>query len=331
MKLPALLCSDLHLTANPRDEYRWDLFPWLLRTCVKNDVKTVAILGDLTDAKDYHSAELVNKVVQSVVALTWVGVDVRILMGNHDYLRADHAFFKFLNEVPRVKFICTPWDSSAEGAACLWLPHSKHPGTEWAGFDFSHFQHVFMHQTVSGSVSSNGQAMHGDDLPLEAMRAAGKVWSGDIHVPQRMGVVEYVGSPYHVHFGDAFRPRCVLLEEHGCSDLRFRTISRVTLDLPGDWDALPASLRPGDQVKVRVHLKPAEVHHWQAIRRELLAELQRLQVQVHGVQLVAEKGRGRVRVHAPGKVLAPEDVLLRHVQDNELGPDMYEVGLELLG
>lgn len=329
MRLPALLCSDLHLTANPRDEYRWGLFPWLMQQVQKHQLKTVAILGDLTDSKDYHSAELVNRVVTNVARLAQVGVKVLILMGNHDYLRKGHAFFQFLSEVPNVTFITQQLDTSADGAACLWLPHSKDPANEWAGFDFSHYTHVFMHQTIGGSLSSNGQTMRGDLLPVDLMRAAGKVWSGDIHVPQQLGLVEYVGSPYHVHFGDAFRPRCVVMEdERTWTDVRFRTLSRVTLDVTREQDF--GNLRAGDQVKLRVHLQRDELHHWQAIRRAMLAELEAREVQVHGVQLIAPKSRERVRVGTAGHTLAPGDLVLRQVEALGLGPDMYEVGMELL-
>lgn len=329
MKLPALLCSDLHLTANPRDEYRWGLFKWMPAQVSRYSVKSVAILGDLTDAKDYHSAELVNRVVQNVVMLTWFGVKVYILMGNHDYLRANYAFFQFLSELPNVQFITSLADTGHEGASCCWLPHSKQPSKDWAGYDFSHFQHVFMHQTVGGSLSSNGQTMRGDDLPLDRLRSAGQVWSGDIHVPQRLNGVEYVGSPYHVHFGDSFRPRCVLLDETGPSDLHFRTISRRTLDLTPEDNWQDLNLHEGDQIKVRLHLQRGDLPNWQSLRQAVLNACQHSGVQLCGVQLVAPKRLERVRLtHSPQT--EPADVLLRHVQTQELGPEMYETGLELL-
>lgn len=330
MKLPAILCSDLHLTANPRDAYRWDLFPWLVKQAAKNNARTVAILGDLTDAKDYHSSQLVNMVACNIKVLASNGVQVLILKGNHDYLQTGHAFFEFLSLLPNVTFINTPLDTSSEGEACMWLPHSKQPAKDWHGMDLSHYRHVFMHQTVSGSIASNGQAMPGESLP-DILANAGKVWSGDIHVPQVIGGVEYVGSPYHVHFGDSFKPRCIVLEEDGSArDIRFRTLSRRTVDIEGPKDIEGLNLASGDQVKVRVHLKRHQVHEWQAIRRDVNNRLTILLVEVCGIELVAPKPRVRAGLVNTPHSSNPEDVVLRYVEQQELGGDMLNVGLDLL-
>ena len=185
MKLPALLISDLHLTSNPRHEYRWGLFKWLANECASEKVKTLVILGDLTDAKGYHPAELTNKLVERITMLTWLGIEVIILPGNHDYLREGHTYFEFLRFIPGVKFMqtMTALDED-DGPTAFFLPHNKNPSKAWAGLDFSHYDYLFMHQTVKGSIASNGQLMDGEPLPpLNAV----KVYSGDIHVPQVIG------------------------------------------------------------------------------------------------------------------------------------------------
>ena len=64
-----LLLADLHLTTTSRDEYRWKLFPWLYEAIIKNTVKYLFILGDLTESKNYHSAQLVNRIVDELCKL----------------------------------------------------------------------------------------------------------------------------------------------------------------------------------------------------------------------------------------------------------------------
>jgi len=102
MQFPALLCSDLHLASGESASYRFDFFPWLAKTCKEERVRSVLILGDLTDAKDHHSAELVNRVVAAVDSIPCD--DVKILAGNHDWLRQGHEFFRFLNRRPTFPF-----------------------------------------------------------------------------------------------------------------------------------------------------------------------------------------------------------------------------------
>lgn len=331
MKLPAVITTDWHLTANPRDEYRWGLVDWLVTQQPKWEAETLCILGDLTDAKDHHGAELVNRIVLAVTRLSTFYRRIIILMGNHDYLRAGHAFFGFLSTIPGVTFVTAPLDTSAEGAACLFLPHTKTPAADWAGFDFSHFEFVFMHQTFKGAKASNGQEMDGEPMP--DLSQAGRVLSGDIHVPQKIGPLEYVGSPYHVHFGDRFKPRCLVLGFGGrgkVDEIRYSTISRITLDVDSLAALQRQRLHGGDQVKVRFKLSAADLFAWRAIRAQAQSWLQGKGVDVHGIELIAPGPRRRVRVGFDDGGTTPAEVLQGYVEREDLGAECLDVGLEII-
>src|SRR3954470_7797877 len=217
MRLPALLTADLHFVAEPACEYRWSLFPWLHRTCKEERVKTLCILGDLVDRKDNHPAVLVNRLAD---AIEWLhadtGVEIVIMAGNHDWLKEGEQFFKFLRHIKGVSYVTEPWEHpDTKGPLAMFLPFARDPSEEWKDLtSLDLYQYVFMHQTISGSIASNGQRMSGETLPY-IFDGVGKIYSGDIHVPQVVrsvvADVEYVGSPYHVHFGDNFTPRVVLL------------------------------------------------------------------------------------------------------------------------
>lgn len=331
MQLPALITSDLHLTASPADSYRWSLFPWLADHVRRERVKSVIILGDLTDAKDYHPAELTNQLVAEIIALSQLA-HVTILMGNHDYLKSGLAYFKFLELTANIRYITKPTED-LDGEPCYWLPHSKNPLKDWEGMrDFSHYSYIFMHQTIKGSIASNGMAMDGDALP--DMTTAGKIYSGDIHVPQIIanpviGSIEYVGSPYHVHFGDRFNPRVILINRTRIAvDLHFNTISRTTLDVGSLRELKRLKLHKGDQVKLRIALSEADKHDWARIRREAQAWLKEEGVEIEGVELKVKKAR---RVLLEGRpAMTPADAITRYVEAEELGGSMLEVGLECL-
>jgi len=323
------LATDLHLTAAPSTDYRWGLFPWLNAQIKEHRVRTLAFLGDLTDAKDGHSAELVNRIVSSIASLKID--DILILTGNHDWLKQGQEYFKFLNLLPNVTFITKPTEVCApNGPLAYFLPYSKNPTKDWAGMDFSHYDLLFMHQTIKGAIASNGQEMEGEELPsFEGPR----VYSGDIHVPQVIGGLTYIGSPYHVHFGDNFKPRCLLLDKRGQEhDLYFETVSRMVVKVSSLRELQRKRFRAGDQVKLRVELPEAEAHGWSKIRREAIAILTEAGVEIHGVELIVVKSTKRVTIGGRQARISfsPQESVLRFVEREELGGNALDAALTVL-
>lgn len=332
MKLPALLASDLHLTSNPADEYRWELFPWLTEQIRRAGAKTLVLCGDLTDAKDYHPSELVNRTVKVIDQMSAL-CDVMIIRGNHDYLRDGHMFFEFLNALPHVNVITKPCDDGVtdpDGALTLYLPHTKTPMKDWSGFDFSNFAYVFMHQTAPGSLAGNGQAMGGEEMPL--LNAAGKVFSGDIHVPQKVGPIEYIGSPYHVHFGDNFQTRVIEIDRSGKQfDLHFPSIRKVMLDVTSLDDFVEASRGLGakDQVKVRVSLPESEKHYWRAVKATI--EHAGADFDLRSVELRVQKSDQRAQAgDRPVALFDPIECVYSYVDGQGLGHELLEAALECM-
>lgn len=260
---------------------------------------------------------------------------IEILLGNHDYLREGHAYFEFLNHVPGVHFITEKYEDGDQGGPlALFLPHTKNPTCDWAGMDLSHFSYVFMHQTAPGSVASNGQKMDGEALP--SLKGP-KVYSGDIHVPQVLGEIEYIGSPYHVHFGDRFKPRAVLLDSRGRPhDLHFPTINRFTLSVSSiaELKREAADLKQGDQVKLRIRLEEADKHSWLTMRREAVSVLKDRGAEVCDVELILARSQRRVirgtRESMVRDGYSDADAVLLYVLAEELGADALDLGLGLL-
>jgi hypothetical protein len=222
-----------------------------------------------------------------------------------------------------------------DGPAALFLPHTKTPIKDWGGLFFGNFTYVFMHQTAPGSIASNGQEMQGEALPSLSEDGGPKIYSGDIHVPQTIGSIEYIGSPYHVHFGDRFTPRCILIDKRGrAENLYFPTISRVTVTVSSMQELHAQKLAEGDQIKLRFNLSDADKHQWFAIRRAASDWLKSKHVDVHGVELRVQPSRRRLFVpgeHAPGKRLEnATDAVLRYVTAEELTGDALDMGLELV-
>ncbi len=286
-----IITTDLHLTSKPEDVYRIGLFPWLMQKCEKYKVDYVFILGDLTDLKDNHSANLVNDIVYYLTNLSKFA-KVVILKGNHDYIDPDRPFFGFLNKIKNVKFVTRKKHALVLGDDIfMFLPHTKNPIDEWEDCkeSMTHVDYVMMHQTIKGSLASNGMEMDGIKKSIFKTCKA-RVFSGDIHVPQTIGNVEYVGSPYHVHFGDTFKPRVLLVSGATQRDLYYPTVCKHTIrinrpDKLRDWP----NLHPKDQVKVRLSLGREEYVDWQKHKREVVDICKELDLDLYGVELEDRK------------------------------------------
>lgn len=336
MLLPALLTADLHLTAGLDASYRWSFFDWLRKTCEGEQVKTLLILGDLTDHKDNHPAELVNRIVKELCSIQVE--HIYILRGNHDWLKDGRCFFEFLSELPHIKFITQDTELSMDdGPSALLLPHTRTPGKDWANYGCigEFHQYVFMHQTYKGARSSNGQALDGDGIP--DIFGSAKVYSGDIHVPQIIGPVEYVGSPYHVHFGDTFTGRCVLLDRRNRAvELFPELMQRHVIDVDSVnmlYSVLDqrfeAGMKAKDQVKLRVHLTRAEAPEWQRLRREMVGVLSGVDLGVVSVEMVPD-AQAKLRWSASSQKHDLESTIVRYAEEQHLSPAMLETALELM-
>src|SRR5688572_6127902 len=220
--MKALAVADLHLTDNTRDEYRHVFIGRELpRMLGEHKADVLLILGDLTEAKDRHSAVLVNKTVSHLVHLS-AHCPVIILMGNHDYANEGEPFFSFSRELPGVHFINRPTEGGElpkslrqQMSGCLFLPHSRDVKRDWSMFadGFDAYDFIFCHQAFQDADGGFGRKLDGEPTSwFDICSSRTKIIAGDIHKPQAVGPVEYVGAPYTIDFGDTYKPRLLVIE-----------------------------------------------------------------------------------------------------------------------
>src|SRR5262249_52971231 len=126
----------------------------------------------------------------------------------------DLPFFKFINEIDGIKFIVEP--TFVKEYNWFFIPHQTSQENFDAAFKAAPKGSIcWVHQTVTGAISETGSHLTGFTVPKN--RAADTIYAGDIHVPQRVKVsdrqeVVYIGAPTHIHFGDMYQPRILLLD-----------------------------------------------------------------------------------------------------------------------
>jgi DNA repair exonuclease SbcCD nuclease subunit len=272
--MPALITADIHCSANPRDRYRLDFLKnELPKEIKKRKVDTLFVLGDATEAKDEHSAELVNEFVD--IVKLWASLCVVVfLKGNHDFLSSpDNPFFRFLRHIPNVVWINQPTKfAHQEIGDVVLLPFSPNYKKDWADVDFASCDWAFCHQTFAGAVSESGYRP--DGIPLSYFPSELQIISGDIHNPQTFGNCTYIGSPYSIDFGDAFTPRLLLFRGGELSSIRCGGPQKRLLDLDFSKKLeIPQEFEKGDLIKVRVKLTAKDFPKWAAISNEIRQEL----------------------------------------------------------
>ena len=150
-------------------------------------------------------------------------------------------------------------------------------------------------------------------------------------LPQRCGVVTYVGAPYHIRFGDKFEPRIMLIKGGGKHDLHFDCPRKFSLTI-GDANDITgnSTLRQGDQVKLTVELAREEAVEWQAIKRRVLAACREGGLDVFGIDCTV-KGAERQRIKLDGKTASqPHDVLAAFCKNEKVPTAVQQAGMELL-
>lgn len=263
----SLFISDLHLTDRVHDAYRWRVFEQCAELSRQHSVTELFVLGDLTEAKDYHSSRLVNKIVDSFYFLRKTSRinEIYFLKGNHDGLDPEHPYFHFLRRMPWASVFVEPTWVDKGKETLLFLPHTRDPEKDWAGLEMGDASFIFLHGTVGGAVSETGQKMEGISLDwFKGLRCT--ILAGDIHVPQKIGPVEYVGAPYPIRFGDVYQGRALGYIDGKRVEFPLENLRKHTLRLEGplvqSGKARWPGLRKGDQVTFVIVLSDSELGEW---------------------------------------------------------------------
>lgn len=328
-----LLTADWHLTDNPDEEYRWEIFKSVRRWLRKYE--KLVICGDLTDRKDRHPAALLNRVLGEFRALAqdFPGRIV-IFPGNHDLPLVGDSFWTFLGEVRGLEFISEP--AEWYDGEVLVLPFTEDPVTAWADFDFDRYKAVLMHQPVDGARDAGSpKAVKGKpfpDLPRHL-----RIYSGDIHTPQAVKGVVYIGAPHPVKFGDRYECRMLVVDPNGweiADEITMDPISRFMLTINDVAELEEVHAGAGDQAKVVCNIGLSQMGQWPAMRDAIYGWAERQEVRLFSVQpTVVLDGGAALRDEGAEtwvEPLRPLDTLISFAEHEAIDEVTLELGAQFL-
>lgn len=295
--MSVLVVSDLHLSANARDEYRFTFMQRLKAEAKKHSA--LIVNGDITEEKDRHTSVLVNRIADTFASIARSTVII-FNKGNHDYTDVDHPFFAFLQHIPNVQWVGQPERLGARdffGIGDVWMfPHTADWKRDWKPY-LAHARKsdfVLCHQTFEGTKMPNGHVT--GNVPPDVFGDA-TVFSGDVHTPGYVGDVTYIGAPYTIDFGDDYDGRSLVIDDkRNWHWAEYMGPQKRLIDLSADMDdqvAFDAVARcsPGDIVKVRVHITSGNRGAWADVRKIIEKWGETQECVLHSVVPIIEKGR----------------------------------------
>jgi len=307
-----LFTADLHLSDNQLEGYRWLVFPYLRKVVKQRSISDLFILGDLTNQKDNHSGRFVSRMVFELIRLSKLTI-VHILKGNHDYTDPESPFFGFTGELGegRIRYYSDPTTVTCGGKEFLMLPHTRTPKEDWTEIPHSGLDYVLVHQCIKGAESENGAVMDGVSPSMfESFDKGTKIFAGDIHVPHKVGRVEYIGAPHPIHFGDSYKPRIVVDGDDKRIDLYPSSIRRMKVKVSSPEKLSDLKADSGDHLRVVLSITRAQFHEWGELTKRVTEICEKRGFVLFGVELQERKrvllnsaeAPKEIEVRKPGEV-----------------------------
>jgi len=337
-----LLFSDPHFVDVPSEEYRWTFLEETLpRICEEQKVSDVFCLGDLTDRRDRHSGRLVNRLVQGLRRL-----GISTLMGNHDAPLDKNPYWNFLNDSETVDltvpsyYIIKPEIVQWSNKQFLFLPYSSNPVIDWAPFDLASFDCLFMHQTVEGALIERDRRIDAASAhKLPTLPSNVPIYSGDVHRPQTMGNLVYVGTPYPTRFGEDWPGRVLIIDTNNPMDYKAIDVPgarKIILDLnPANMEGKLRNLdlKPGDQVRVRYNLSTSLLTSWSEDEPAIKDAIEKTGAVLLSSEVILQEDitvEGKTVANNSLEELSNEEVLRLFAKEEGLAQDLIDTGIYIL-
>lgn len=313
-----ILTTDTHFTSNKEDAYRWDIID-KLDPLLRRD-PLLYILGDLTDRRDRHPSDLVNGIIDRFRSLIQHhNAKIVALCGNHDRpLHSAKPYWSFLSSVEGLEFITQP---TAHGRLLL-LPFTAKPEEDWAGIDFNLYQAAFCHQ---------GGDRHVDLSFMRMIPPHVRVYSGDVHAPQTIGNLTFVGCPHPIKFGDTYACRMLRLTDDYqiLEDIPLYPPRKTIIDIRSADELEHAFLVSGDSARIRLTLPLEQIGNWRAEQERIVAWATRRGITVNGIEPTIVTG-DHDTAQSAAELTDPLDALNAFADAEGIDDDLFAVAVNLM-
>ncbi len=327
-----LLTADFHLTDTPLESYRWDVFKFIEFLAKRHDIGTIIIAGDITDRKDRHTGNLTNRLCSHLDLLQEnTKAEIFVLAGNHDAPITGTYYWNFLNLLG-VHYIQDP--TVVNGIYLL--PFSKNPMEDWKQLKLTQAKAIVMHQTVMGAIIDGGRKIESNSYPLPVFPRTVSVFSGDVHRPQAIAGVTYIGTPHPTRFSEDWRNRVLIIKDDNFKhpiEEEILSIRRAIVEIRSADELKKSNYTEGDQLKIRFQLSPDNLTDWPDQQQAIQLWAKEKQVTIASLEAVLVSNEPQVDNQEPAQsleLLPPDQIIRTYGEQQKLSDDIIQFGLDLV-
>lgn len=229
-----LLTGDVHLhnhkNSDERLQHCLEVLEWVFRTAEEKEIEHICFLGDL-----FHSRQKINVATYQwtfEIFCKWMKTglfDVYLLVGNHDMVhkfKPDICSIKPLASIEGVHIVDKPCfttmlEFEVDNQPVAFLPYSENPLNDLQEIKGSPKNLLLGHVALMGAslnsvCQSRAEAVveHDGDMTVvdaDSFKDWKRVFLGHYHGAQKIGNIEYVGSPLQLSFGEAFQEKHLII------------------------------------------------------------------------------------------------------------------------
>jgi len=199
------IIADLHMGVH-QNSVEWqnivnDFGHFLAQDLKQKKIDTIFILGDLLHYRDEIAVNTIHSL--SVLLQYWKDFQIVIFPGNHDCYFKDNSeihSLSILKGYPNIVVLDTLTTVDLYGKTCTFCPWGTTP------YDIPLSDFIFGHFEISSFKLNEYKTCEEGISPRSLLSKSRNIFSGHFHTRQvrgyDQGTITYVGSPYHMDFGD---------------------------------------------------------------------------------------------------------------------------------
>jgi hypothetical protein len=160
------------------------------------------------------------------------------------------------------------------------------------------------------------------------------IFSGDVHRPQTILGITYVGAPYPIKFNETWDNRIILIENEDFKNYKSIPVDimkRAILDISSSDELKFIKYKPGSQLRIRYKLTGSQLTKWPVEEDIIRTWCKTLGVNLVSLEAMFEGNGLKPDVTSDQiELMPPEEIIKMFCKEEKLSDGILDMGLSLL-